>query len=503
MTPCRPTLLVILDGFGINPNPQHNAVAQAKTPNLDALFRDHAYTTLQASGAAVGLPDGQMGNSEVGHAIMGCGNIVLQDLVRIDRSIASGEFYSNPVLLEAIRHASTGGRLHLLGLASDGGVHSHLNHLLALIELAERQGMAPHVHMITDGRDTPPREALKTLGLIEQALTNTAGSIDTVCGRYYAMDRDRRWERTHRAFEAVARGVGTPATSARVAIEAAYASDIDDEFIPPSVCPSAQVIEPDDTVIFFNFRNDRPRQLAESLCASSFKEFERGGYQPARLVTMTRFASEFDTPVAFTEVSPECTLGELLSQQGVTQLRCAETEKYPHVTFFFNGGREHPWPGEHRIMLPSPDVATYDECPQMSAEGVTDVVLDGIRSKQYGFLLVNFANADMVGHTAQVEAIIAAVEELDRQVGRLVDAAKEHSVTLMLTADHGNCDEMVDANNRPHTQHTSNPVPCVVMDTMPRRLRDGGGLGNVAPTVLELMGLERPVAMLPSLLLAE
>jgi len=502
MSDCHPTLLVILDGFGINPNPQHNAVAQAKTPHLDALFRDHAFTTLKASGSAVGLPDGQMGNSEVGHVIMGCGNIVLQDLVRIDRSIEDGSFYRNPILLEAAHKAATSnGRLHLLGLASDGGVHSHLDHLLALIELARREGVVPHVHMITDGRDTPPRRALDYLSAIEEALAETEGPIDTVCGRYYAMDRDRRWDRTRQAFEAIAGGVGTPATDARAAIEAAYAAGINDEFITPSVCPTAQALTSDDVVVFFNFRNDRPRQLAESLCKSEFTEFDRGEYVPAELVTMTQFAAEFEVPVAFAELQPDFTVGELVSRQGIAQLRCAETEKYPHVTFFFNGGRESPWPGEQRVMLPSPNVETYDQCPQMSAEAVTDAVIDGIHSEQFGFILVNFANADMVGHTAQPEAIIQAVEALDTQVGRLVGAAQEHSMALMLTADHGNCDEMVDSDNRPHTQHTTHPVPCAVVDTTPRQLHPGGGLGNVAPTVLELMGLERPDEMLPSLLI--
>ena len=498
---CRPTVLIILDGFGINPDPQHNAVAQANTPHLDALFRDHAYTTLQASGAAVGLPDGQMGNSEVGHAIMGCGNIVLQDLVRIDHSIESGEFYRNPVLLEATRHAAKNGRLHLLGLTSNGGVHSHLNHLLALIELTRREGVAPHVHMITDGRDTPPRQALEALTEVERALAETEGTIDTVSGRYYAMDRDRRWERTQRAFEAIARGAGTPAADARAAIEAAYAAGTDDEFIPPAVCPGAQALGPDDAMIFFNFRNESTATVGGKSVRFYIHGVRAWRLQPGATDHHDAIRLGVRHAHRIHRRGAGMLAGRTDQPTGHRTVRCAETEKYPHVTFFFNGGRESPWPGEQRVMLPSPDVATYDECPQMSAEGVADAVLDSLRSEQYGFVLVNFANADMVGHTAQPEAIIAAVEELDRQVGRLVEAAQAQGVTLMLTADHGNCDQMVDADNRPHTQHTTHPVPCVVMDSVPRRLRNNGGLGNVAPTVLELMGLECPDAMLPSLLL--
>ena len=502
MDRCHPTILVILDGVGINPDPQNNALAQARTPRLDALFSERAFTQLQASGAAVGLPEGQMGNSEVGHMIMGCGNILLQDLVRIDQDVCDGSFHENPVLLESVRETvARGGRLHLLGLVSDGGVHSHARHLHALIELARREGAAPHVHMFADGRDVPPRSALCYLPELEAALEGF-GSIDTVCGRYYAMDRDRRWQRTCRAFDAIVHGQGRSAPDAATAIRQAYSEDLGDEFIEPTVCTGAAPLAPEDLAVFFNFRNDRPRQLAESLGKPVFTEFDRGSYTPAKLVTMTEFGLDYEVPVAFEETRPAVTLAEVISRHGIPQLHCAETEKYPHVTFFFNGGREPPWPGEQRVMLPSPDVETYDQCPEMSAEAVADAVIDGIRSRQYGFILVNFANADMVGHTARKDAIIQAIEALDLQVGRIVDAAKEHEMALMLTADHGNCDEMIDADGRPHTQHTTHPVPCVVIDRDERQLREGGGLGNVAPTVLDLMGLERPAEMeLGSLLL--
>ena len=495
MERCHPTILIILDGVGINPDPEHNALVHARTPHLDALFAEHAFTTLKASGTAVGLPDGQMGNSEVGHMIMGCGSIPLQDLVRIDQSIRDGSFYENQVLSEAVRATvARGSQLHLLGLVSDGGVHSHINHLLALIELARREGARPHVHMFTDGRDVPPQSALNYLPELDTALKD-AGTIDTVCGRFYAMDRDRRWARTQRAFDAIVHGQGIRVANAEAAIRQAYAEDCGDEFIKPAICEGAALVEPDDLMIFFNFRNDRPRQLAESLNKQVFTEFSRSTYVPAKLVTMTEFDPEYGVPVAFENAGPSVTLAEVISRRGIPQLHCAETEKYPHVTFFFNGGRESPWPGEQRVMLPSPDVETYDLCPQMSAEAVADTVLDAIRSEQYGFILVNFANADMVGHTAQTDAIVKALEAMDSQIGRIVEVAKEHGMALMLTADHGNCDEMVDAAGRPHTQHTSHPVPCVVVSQATHRLREGGGLGNVAPTVLDLMGLEPPAEM--------
>ena len=496
MPPPQSVVLVILDGVGIAPAGPHNALAQARTPNLDRLFQGPGYTTLQASGGHVGLPPGQMGNSEVGHIIMGCGAIVRQDLVRIDRSIEQGTFAQLPALARAARACAQAGRsLHLVGLVSDGGVHAHIRHLLALLEAAAAQGARARLHMITDGRDVPPRTALDFLAQVEPALARTDGDIASVCGRFYAMDRDHRWERTQAAFHAIALAEGARCDDARSAIETAYAQGIDDEFLPPSVCAAAQPLRAQDTVIFFNFRNDRPRQLAEALAAPRFPHFDRPGYAPPALVTMTHFDAELDAQVAFAEEAPDITLAEVLSRHGIAQLRCAETEKYPHVTFFFNGGREEPWPGEQRVMVPSPHVDTYDQQPRMSADAVGRAVVDGIRGGRHGFILVNFANGDMVGHTANFDATVAAVECLDEQVGQIAAAADAHGATLMVTADHGNCDQMVDARGRPHTQHTTNPVPCVVVDRVPRQLRTGGGLGNIAPTVLDLMGLDRPAAM--------
>ena len=503
MPPKRPVVLVILDGVGINPSSEHNALAAARTPSLDALFQGPSYTTLEACGHAVGLPPGQMGNSEVGHTIMGCGSIVMQDLVRIDRSITDGTFGERPSLIQAVDRAAQKGRpLHLVGLVSDGGVHSHIRHLEALISLARSHGVPVRLHMITDGRDVPPHTALEYLEQVLPMLEAADGRIDSVCGRFYAMDRDHRWERTQLAFEAIARAEGVRKDGPRDAIESIYAKGLDDEFIPPCVCAGAALLDRDDTMVFFNFRNDRPRQLAEALAAPMFPHFDRPGYSPVALTTMTPFDPDLDAQTAFDEEMPAITLGQILSDAGIAQLRCAETEKYPHVTFFFNGGREAPWPGEQRIMVPSPDVDTYDQQPEMSARAVADAVVEGMRGERYGFILVNFANGDMVGHTAQFSAAVLALEHLDAEIGRIADAAREHGYALLITADHGNCDQMVDLHGRPHTQHTMHPVPCVVEDREPRRLRTGGGLGNIAPTVLELMEIPKPAQMPQESLLA-
>jgi 2,3-bisphosphoglycerate-independent phosphoglycerate mutase len=495
--PGRPVVLIILDGFGANPAKANNAVFIADTPRLDALFATNPHTVLQASARAVGLPDGQMGNSEVGHMTLGSGCIVRQDLVLIDDAIADRSFYDNPVLVSAARRAAEQGRpLHLMGLVSDGGVHSHVRHLTALIKLARRQGATPVVHMITDGRDTPPRSAKSYLGGVEDALDAAGGRIATVTGRYYAMDRDHRWERTKMAFDAFVHGEGRRAESAADAIAQAYAADEDDEFIRPTVVNGGECIADGDSLVFFNFRKDRPRQTVSALFQRDFDAFDRGDFRSADVSCMMEYNDRFGLPYAFEHEMPAVTLGEILSEAGLPQFHCAETEKYAHVTFFFNGGRSEPYPGEERRLIPSPKVATYDLKPEMSAPEVADAVVTAIESGAYAFIVVNFANGDMVGHTAVREAVIEAVQVLDREVGRVIEAAQSAGYAVLLTADHGNCDEMLDpVTGEPHTRHTVYPVPCLVVDEVPRELAVGAGIEDVAPTCLALMGLPKPDVM--------
>ncbi|MBK1704679.1 2,3-bisphosphoglycerate-independent phosphoglycerate mutase [Halochromatium glycolicum] len=495
--PRRPVVLIILDGFGTNPSKANNAVVLAKTPNLDRLFANNAHTLLQASARAVGLPDGQMGNSEVGHMTLGSGCIVRQDLVLIDDAIADRSFFENKVLCAAAQRSVERGRpLHLMGLVSDGGVHSHVRHLTALIKLAKYQGARPIVHMITDGRDTPPRSALNFLAALDEALAAAGGAIGSVSGRYYAMDRDKRWDRTRLAFDALVHGQGRKADSARDAIEQAYAADEDDEFIRPTLIADGERIASDDPVIFFNFRKDRPRQMVSALSNPDFDAFDRGDFRSADLTCMMEYDPWYGLPTAFSHEMPPVVLGEVLSDAGLPQFHCAETEKYAHVTFFFNGGRSDPFPGEERCLISSPQVATYDLQPEMSAPEVADAVVAAIESRAYAFIVVNFANGDMVGHTAVRNAVINAVETLDREAGRVVDSAVAQGYSVLLTADHGNCDEMIDPlTAEPHTRHTVYPVPCLVVDEMAWRLRIGAGIEDVAPTVLQLMGLPQPEAM--------
>lgn len=494
----RPVLLVILDGFGINPNPAHNGVAQANTPRLDEYFAQYPSTTLKASGHAVGLPDGQMGNSEVGHLTLGCGQVIRQDLVSIDDAIENGSFYENAVLLETIHKAKSHGRpVHLIGLVSDGGVHSHINHLLALIKLCQQQGVKPLVHMITDGRDTPPKSAKLYLAELEGALAKAQGRIVSVMGRYFAMDRDRRWDRTEKAWRAMVLGEGEfTADSAAVAIDNAYQNNGSDEFILPTVLSSECRIEQDDAVIFFNFRKDRARQLTAALSGKGFSEFPRQEYVPVSVTCMTEYDEYFHLPYVFCQDRPKVTLGEIISQQGLNQFHCAETEKYAHVTYFFNGRVGEAYANEDRVIVPSPKVATYDETPAMSAREISDEVIGAIEAEKYSFIVVNYANGDMVGHTGKPEAIIQSIEALDREVGRLLDCAVAHEYSVIVTADHGNCEEMVDeSTGAPHTQHTCYPVPCLVVDTNRWQLANGAGLSSVAPTVLQLMGVDQPDTM--------
>ncbi len=496
--PRRPVLLIILDGFGANPSKQQNGIVEAKTPRLDKYFANYPHTVLQASGLAVGVPDGQMGNSEVGHMTLGCGSVVRQDLVKINDAIADGSFFENKVLLAAMKRAADADRpIHLMGLVSDGGVHSHVDHLLALVRLPKRCRARPLVHVITDGRDTPPRFALEYLGAVENALAAAKGAIGTVTGRYYAMDRDSRWDRTEKAWRALVRAEGFTADSAREAVLQAYERDEGDEFIQPTVLPGHTSIQAGDAVLYFNFRKDRPRQMVSALFKNShFDGFDRGAFEPVPVTCMTVYDEWYHLPYAFEHDKPEITLAQVLSDASLKQFHCAETEKYAHVTFFFNGGRGDEFPGEDRVIIPSPKVATYDLQPEMSAPEVAQATIDALRSGKYAFVIVNFANGDMVGHTAVRDAIIKAVETLDREVGRLLDAAVAEDYSILLTADHGNCDEMVDpATGTPQTQHSVYPVPCLVVDEVPWRLGVGAGLANIAPTVLHLMGLPKPPGM--------
>jgi len=497
LAPRRPVLLMILDGFGVNPNPDNNGVAQANTPRLDEFFAHFPMTLLQASGSAVGLPDGQMGNSEVGHLTIGCGQVIRQDLVAIDSAIEDGSFSENKVLLETINEAKTNDRpLHLIGLVSDGGVHSHIHHLLALIELCQRQGVRPILHMITDGRDTPPKSAKLFLAELEAALQQANGKIATIMGRYYAMDRDRRWDRIERAWQAMVNGEGQRAENAARAIEHAYANEITDEFVEPTVLSGDELIEKDSNIIFFNFRKDRARQLTAALANNEFSEFNRGSFVPVKVTCMTEYDEWFHLPYAFCQDRPKTTLGEVISKAGLKQFHCAETEKYAHVTYFFNGRLGEPFPNEDREIVPSPKVATYDLAPAMSAHEVSNEVINAILSDQYAFIVVNYANGDMVGHTGKPDAIIASIEALDHEVGRVLDIANEHKYSVILTADHGNCEEMVDSKTgAPHTQHTIFPVPCMVMDQDQWQLSGNAGLSSIAPTVLQLMGIEQPASM--------
>lgn len=437
-----------------------------------------------------------MGNSEVGHLTLGCGAIMRQDLVRIDDAISDGTFYDNRRLLDAVSSAKRRGRpLHLAGLVSDGGVHSHLRHLYALLELCKGHGVRPLLHMISDGRDTAPQAAIDYIAPLERALASCNGAIATLCGRYYAMDRDKRWERIQLAWNAMVNNEGRHATSLHDAIKSAYERGETDEFIKPVIFADALPIEAGDAVLFFNFRKDRTRQLTAALSSAGFGEFDRGRFSPVTVTCMTNYDKEFNLPYAFAEEQPETTLAETIYRAGLSQFHCAETEKYAHVTYFFNGGKGDAFPLEERVIIPSPKVNTYDEKPEMSAREVADTVIGALREK-YAFVVVNFANGDMVGHTAIREAVIKAVEALDHEVGRVLDAAVAEGYSVILTADHGNCELLVDPETgEPHTQHTTNPVPCMIIDQIAWNLARGGGLQDIAPTILQLMGLPCPGAM--------
>jgi 2,3-bisphosphoglycerate-independent phosphoglycerate mutase len=473
--------LVILDGWGLAAKGPGNAVELADTPVFDALWATYPHASLRASGPAVGLPDGQMGNSEVGHLTIGSGRILLQDLVRVNRAVADGSLFSNDALVSAFERArERGGDVHLLGLVSYGGVHSHIDHLRALLELADRRGMAERtwIHAFTDGRDVSPQAAAHDLGELP------SDRIATVCGRYYAMDRDGRWERTDRAFRAICLGDGSPAADPVAAVRASYERGVTDEFVEPIVLAERPGLRPQDAAVFFNFRPDRARQLSQRL-------LEHG----VDLTTMTRYRDGFPFPVVFDEQEVRNTLAEVLAASGVRQLHVAETEKYAHVTYFFNGGEEREWEGETRILVPSPrDVPSYDLKPEMSAAEVAQRVCAEV-GDGYGFVVVNFANPDMVGHTGSIPAVVAAVEATDEALGRVVACVDAAGGVALVTADHGNAEVLLEADGTsPHTAHTSNPVPFIVTDEG-LGLRDGGELSDLAPTVLGMLGLEIPSDM--------
>jgi 2,3-bisphosphoglycerate-independent phosphoglycerate mutase len=513
-----PVVLVILDGWGIGRDEPGNAVLHARTPTMDRLWADYPHATLLTSGEDVGLPAGQMGNSEVGHTNIGAGFVVYQWLTRIDLAVANGEFAANPALNRAIdRAVENGSTLHLLGLVSDGGVHSHVRHLVALLRLARSRGLPADrvvVHAFTDGRDTAPDSGLGFLRDLEQAMAAIGvGRVGTVSGRYYAMDRDRRWERTQRAYQAIVHGAGERAGSVEEAVSRAYAAGITDEFIPPTVIDDGSgpaTIRPGDSAIFFNFRADRGRQLSEALVGEAFGGWERGPRIPGvHLVTMARYEEGLESEIAFAPMDVTNPLARVVSEAGLAQFHAAETEKYPHVTFFLNGGREEPFPGESRVLIPSPKVATYDLQPEMSAPELTDAVVGAIERGQYPLVVVNFANGDMVGHTGVFAAAVAAIETVDACLARVIAATLEQDGVALVTADHGNAEEMIDRESgAPMTAHTTNPVPVVLVapDDHPlrhTRLRQGGRLSALAPTMLALMGIAVPDSMTEPVLTLE
>jgi 2,3-bisphosphoglycerate-independent phosphoglycerate mutase len=492
----QPVLLVIFDGFALNPSRAYNGWARACTPHLDHYFASNPHCALQASGRAVGLPDGQFGNSEVGHLTLGSGRVLKQNLPRISDSLADGSITRLEPWQSTLQNTQ---RLHLIGLVSDGGVHSHMEHLLGLLPLVVQAGVEPVIHMLTDGRDTAPHCADRFAVQLEAALRQLGrGRIASVSGRYYAMDRADFWSRTQQAWLAMVCGRGKTADSAAQAIHSAWQRGEGDEFIVPTVIgdPQESRIAPDEPAFFFNFRSDRMRQIVAAVGLHDFDKFDREGEGARRVVCMTEYDAAFPFPVLFPPEVPAKVLAEVLGDAGLQQFHCAETEKYAHVTHFFNGGQEQLFPGEAREIVPSPQVATYDLKPEMSAPQVADRIIAAIDSGKYAFILVNFANGDMVGHTAVIPAIVRAVETLDLQFHRVAQTALARGFRIMLTADHGNCDEMVDpVTGKPHTQHTAYPVPFLLIGMREAQLGTGRGLADVAPTVLDLLGLPQPTEM--------
>jgi 2,3-bisphosphoglycerate-independent phosphoglycerate mutase len=501
----RPVALIVLDGWGYRPETEGNAIALADTPTWDALWSRGSRTLLEASGLRVGLPAGQMGNSEVGHLNLGAGRVVMQDLVRISSAIADGSFYTNPALVGACEQVKAkDSTLHLMGLIGAGGVHAIDSHLFALLDLAKKQGIGRVViHAMLDGRDTLPKSAL---GYMQELLEyirriGSPAKIATVSGRYYAMDRDRRWDRTQLAYRAIVLGQGATETDPLEAIRKSYSAEKTDEFmLPVVIVENGKPVAPmrdGDAVICFNYRSDRMRQIVRSLIDSSFDDFDTSDGPKVSVTTLTNYDKTFDVPIAFEPTSMVRILAEVLSSHGLDMLKTAETEKYPHVTYFFNGGVEAPFPCEHRVLVPSPKVATYDLMPEMSAAGVTDALVKGITSGDHDFILCNYANADMVGHSGSIPATIKAVETVDQSLARVLKAAETSGTRLIVTADHGNAEMLIDPETGgPHTAHTTNPVPFVVVDwEQQTSLRSGGALCDVAPTILSMLGIEQPPEM--------
>ncbi|MFZ5561503.1 MAG: 2,3-bisphosphoglycerate-independent phosphoglycerate mutase [Pseudomonadota bacterium] len=500
----KPFVLVVLDGFGHSDNPHSNAILAARTPNWDRLLRENPHGLISGSGEDVGLPDGQMGNSEVGHMNLGAGRVVYQDFTRITKAIRDGEFFENPVITGGVDKAVQAGKaVHILGLLSPGGVHSHEDHLHAMVDLAAQRGAQQiYVHAFLDGRDTPPKSAEPSLARLEEKLRVLGrGRIASLIGRYYAMDRDNRWERVEQAYRLLTEGVGLRTCATAVeALQQSYAEDVSDEFVKAAVIAgpgqAPAVIGDGDAVVFMNFRADRARELTRAFVEKEFQGFSRKAWpRLAGFVMLTEYAASIDAPVAYRPEKLENTLGEYLARLGKTQLRIAETEKYAHVTFFFSGGREEPYPGEERILIPSPKVATYDLQPEMSAFEVTDELVQAIRSGQFDVLVCNYANGDMVGHTGVFAAAVQAVEALDACLGRLYEAVKDVGGEMLITADHGNVEQMADpATGQAHTAHTCERVPFVYVGR-PATIRAGGVLSDVAPTLLTLMHLPLPPQM--------
>ncbi|MBD8495512.1 2,3-bisphosphoglycerate-independent phosphoglycerate mutase [Pseudomonas syringae] len=496
----KPLVLIILDGFGHSENPDGNAIMAARMPVMERLYATKPHGLISGSGMDVGLPDGQMGNSEVGHMNLGAGRVVYQDFTRVTKAIRDGEFFENPTICAAVDKAVTAGKaVHIMGLLSDGGVHSHQDHLVAMAELAVKRGAEKiYLHAFLDGRDTPPRSAQSSLEQVDAAFARLGkGRTATIIGRFFAMDRDNRWDRVSAAYNLIVDGQAEYHVDSAVAgLQAAYARDESDEFVKPTAIGESVRVEDGDAVVFMNFRADRARELSRVFVEDDFKEFPRARQPKVNYVMLTQYSASIPAPSAFAPGSLKNVLGQYLADNGKTQLRIAETEKYAHVTFFFSGGREEPFPGEERILIPSPKVATYDLQPEMSAPEVTDRIVDAIEHQRYDVIVVNYANGDMVGHSGVMAAAVKAVECLDECLGRITAALEKVGGEALITADHGNVEQMTDDHTgQAHTAHTSEPVPFVYFGNKPLKVREGGVLADVAPTLLHLLGMEKPEEM--------